>query len=283
MQRAYGGPPLAVGYDALFSCAADVHICPSKCPRGNIDTGKALAHLAAVNTTNSDSKQVLLVQNHPIETPGRVEEYLREKNVPFLIAHSYKDDELPEPDSLSHVIAFGCPKAVVDVLREKWSKRLFDYLDQIRRADQPYLGMCYAAQLMVANLGANVLPNRPKEIGVYNVTLDEAGESDQLFAGFPKTFPVFHWHGDMFDIPEGAERLATSSACANQCFRHGKNYGIQFHLEADLVKLPIWLKEYADEIPDAGKSVEQVLAEYKEVESETRRLCFLLLDNFLGH
>ena len=235
-----------------------------------------------MNSIDSKPKRVLLIQNHPIETPGRVEEYLREKNIAFQIAHSYTNDELPPPKSFSHVIAFGCPRAVVDVLEEEWTKKLFDYLDDIRRADLPYLGMCYGAQLMAANLGANVLPNGSKEIGVYNVTLDPAGESDPLFAGFPKTFLVFHWHGDMFDIPEGGERLATSSACANQCFRHGQNYGIQFHLEADPVKLPVWCKEYAEEIPDVGKTAEQVLAEYKEVESETRRLCFLLLDNFLG-
>ncbi|MGH2800670.1 MAG: type 1 glutamine amidotransferase, partial [Thermoleophilaceae bacterium] len=40
------------------------------------------------------------------------------------------------------------------------------------------------------------------------------------------------WHGDTFDLPPGAVRLASSPLAPNQAFRAGERaYGVQFHLE----------------------------------------------------
>ena len=42
------------------------------------------------------------------------------------------------------------------------------------------------------------------------------------------------WHGDTFEIPEGAVRLFKSEACQNQGFIYGDNVlGLQFHPETD--------------------------------------------------
>lgn len=46
------------------------------------------------------------------------------------------------------------------------------------------------------------------------------------------TETVFHWHGETFDLPPGASRLARSAGCENQAFQIGpKAIGLQFHLE----------------------------------------------------
>ncbi len=227
-------------------------------------------------------KTVLIIQNHPIETPGRIGEYLEKHKIPFEVVHSYRGDEFPDPATLSAVINLGCPASVSDIQQADWAMRLFDYLDDVIEAEIAYLGICYGSQLMAANRGAAVLPLPDKEIGVYQLTLTSAGQSDPLFAGFPKTFPVFHWHGDMFDIPDGAENFATSEICVNQAYGRRNCWGIQFHLEVTSAKLEVWVKEYADELPDVSKSAEDVLAEYKAVEAETGRLCDLLMGNFLA-
>ncbi len=231
--------------------------------------------------TMSD-KPVLIIQNHPIETPGRIGDYLTAHDIPYHTAHAYNNDTLPTPDLLRAIIMLGCPSSVAEFQREGWSKRLFDYLDEIVTHEIPYLGICYGAQLMAANRGAAVLPVGQKEIGVYDVTLTTDGRNDPLFAGFPETFPVFHWHGDMFDIAESAQRLATAEICQNQAYRIRNCWGIQFHLEADPQKLPVWVKEYASELPEVNKTAEEVLTEFTKVEAETKRLSDLLLGNFLG-
>ncbi|WP_211325056.1 type 1 glutamine amidotransferase family protein [Hydrogenothermus marinus] len=45
----------------------------------------------------------------------------------------------------------------------------------------------------------------------------------------------FHWHGDTFDIPNGAIRTAYNEATSNQAFEfnNGKVVALQFHLEVN--------------------------------------------------
>ena len=61
--------------------------------------------------------------------------------------------------------------------------------------------------------------------------------------------PVLHWHGDQFDIPEGAVHLAGTAIGANQAFAVGSQVlGLQFHLEADAARLERWLVGHACEL-----------------------------------
>ncbi len=226
-------------------------------------------------------KPVLIIQNHPIETPGRIADYLDALQIAYQVIHPYRGDSFPDPTTLSAVITLGCPESVANFQQNEWSALLFDYLDGVIESEIAYLGICYGAQLMAANRGAAVLPLGAKEIGVYQLTLTPEGQTDPLFAGFPKTFPVFHWHGDMFDIPDGADNFASSDICVNQAYGRRNCWGVQFHLEVNPTKLAVWVEEYAAELPDVNKSAEQVLAEYKAVEAETGRLSDLLMENFL--
>ena len=91
-------------------------------------------------------------------------------------------------------------------------------------------------------LGARVYPNKKKEIGWYRVHLTAEGKKDPLMKGGANAPRVFQWHGDTFDLPKGARRLASSSLCKNQAFRFGNNvYGLQYHLEVDGAMVQDWL------------------------------------------
>ena len=106
----------------------------------------------------------------------------------------------------------------------------------------PILGICLGAQLIARALGAEVRPSPEKEIGWYDVTLTEEGRRDPLFAHFDAAERIFQWHGDTFEIPEGALHLAASPTCVHQAFRYGDHvYGLQFHLECDERLIERWL------------------------------------------
>jgi GMP synthase (glutamine-hydrolysing) len=107
----------------------------------------------------------------------------------------------------------------------------------------PVLGICLGAQLIAKTLGADVYPNKHKEIGWYDLhSTTEAGRAS-ILKSLGQTEKVFQWHGDTFDIPTGAVHLAASPLCLNQAFRYGdKVYGLQFHLEVDEPMIVRWLK-----------------------------------------
>jgi GMP synthase (glutamine-hydrolysing) len=116
---------------------------------------------------------------------------------------------------------------------------------------RPTLGVCLGAQLMAAALGARVAPGPGKEIGYAPVELTTAALKTPLatIAGLS----VLHWHGDAFDLPQGAERLASTKLCPNQAFRIGDwALGLQFHVEADPQELESWLIGHTVELGKAG-------------------------------
>ena len=130
-------------------------------------------------------------------------------------------------------------------------------------------------------LGATVRRNPVMEIGGYEVSLTAAGERSPLLRDFPGRFPVFHWHGDTFDIPEGAQHLVEGDLCRNQMFRLGNAVGVQFHLETSADEAAIWAAAYPQELECMAKTPEQVVGECGQREARRRTLAARLVSNFL--
>ena len=131
----------------------------------------------------------------------------------------------------------------------EWELRLI----QQRLEDfRPLLGICLGAPLMARVLGASVAPMERKEIGFSPITLTEAGQKSPL-ANIPLDAAVLHWHGDQFEIPKGIESLASTPLCPHQAFAPNDSaLGLQFHLEADTLRIEPWLIGHAAELAQVG-------------------------------
>ena len=149
-------------------------------------------------------------------------------------------------------------------------------LEQRLEAGRPTMGICLGAQLLARAAGARVFPGSAKEIGFAPISLTNAGRASCL-AGFAKEPITLHWHGDEFDLPEGAERLAFTEACRNQAFSIGANViGFQFHPEASAKNIEKWLIGHAAELAAAGIDIPRLRADAmkygKELERKARRV-----------
>jgi GMP synthase (glutamine-hydrolysing) len=116
-----------------------------------------------------------------------------------------------------------------------------EWLAEAVRLDIPVLGICLGAQLLARALGAEVRAGEGAEIGFAPVEIHDA--ADPILGGLAPRTTVLHWHGDVFDLPAGAVRLASSAQTELQAFRHGNAWGVLFHPEADASLVDAWLAE----------------------------------------
>jgi GMP synthase (glutamine-hydrolysing) len=122
--------------------------------------------------------------------------------------------------------------------------------------DRPVLGVCLGAQLLAAAAGAAVFRGPETEIGFAAVRV----VPDSAVAPFGG-IPVLQWHGDTFELPAGARRVATSAVYENQAFELGSSLGVQFHPEVDARMLGQWLASGVGELLAAGIDPRRLRAE----------------------
>jgi GMP synthase (glutamine-hydrolysing) len=146
---------------------------------------------------------------------------------------------LPPPGEVAAAVVMGGPMNVDEVERFPALAAEREWLAEACRLGTPLLGICLGAQLLARALGAEVRAGAAKEIGFRPVEVFDPG--DPVLGGLAPGAEVLHWHGDFFDLPDGATRLASSELTENQAFRHGDSWGVLFHPEADFALVEAWL------------------------------------------
>ena len=191
--------------------------------------------------------RVLVLQHIACEPPGVYEDVLHERGANLHRFEVDAGDELPEWQEFDAIVAMGGPMSVNDDDELPWLRKEKGLVAAAVRAGKPFWGVCLGVQLLAASLGGRVYAGDEPEVGVLPVELTEEGERDPVFSALPQTLPTLQWHGDTFDLPEGAVRLAGSPAYPNQAFRFENAYGVQFHLEVSSPMAREWMTvpEYA--------------------------------------
>lgn len=198
--------------------------------------------------------RVLVLQHIACEPPGVFEDVLRERGADLHRVELDEGEPLPDWRAFDAIVAMGGPMSATDDDELPWLTAEKQLIAEAVRADVPFFGVCLGVQLLAASLGARVYPGPEPEVGLLPVTLTGDGHDDPVFAGLPEELPTLQWHGDTFDLPDGAVLLATSPAYANQAFRYRRAYGVQFHLEVSAEMAAEWA-----EVPEYAASLERTL------------------------
>ena len=174
------------------------------------------------------------MQHVPFEGLGSIETWLQSMRADVTVTKFFENPALPDVDDLDLLVIMGGPMSVNDETDYPWLVAEKEFIREAIERDKAVIGICLGAQLIARAIGAAVRPNGTKEIGWFPITAEPASYTEDIFP-FPQELLVFHWHGETFDLPDGAMRLARSAACENQAFQlGGRVIGLQFHLETTL-------------------------------------------------
>ncbi len=121
-------------------------------------------------------------------------------------------------------------------------------------ADMPVLDHCLGGQLMAKACGARVSENPIKEIGWGPATVTDSEVAKHWFADIER-FNPFHWHGETFDLPVGANHLLASAHCQNQAYAMGKHLAMQCHIEMTPDMIKSWCDKDQQELLEAKLSL----------------------------
>jgi GMP synthase (glutamine-hydrolysing) len=183
-------------------------------------------------------------------------------------------DDLNDPaiETADLLIVLGGPFGVYETGTYPFLAREIGILERRLALGRPTLGICLGAQLMAKALGARVFPGPVKEVGWGGIALTADGRTSALQPLGDDGAVVLHWHGDTFDLPAGATRLAQNANYQNQAFAHGsKALALQFHLEADGTILENWYTGNGGDLAGAQMSADALRAQTTKISDSVRR------------
>jgi GMP synthase (glutamine-hydrolysing) len=229
--------------------------------------------------------RALVLQHIACEPPGLYEDILLERRVTIERIELDEGGRLPDWRGFDLIVAMGGPMSVNDDATLPWLTAEKRLIGDAVRAGVPFFGACLGVQLLAAALGSRVYPGPTPEVGLLAVTLTADGRRDPVTSGLPDRLLTVQFHGDTFDLPEGAVQLARSDAYPNQAFRWKQAYGVQFHIEVSTGMLRAWLDvpEYAEYLertlgPGGGQ---RLLQEVESREGELSRYGRRLFESWL--
>ena len=220
----------------------------------------------------------------PYEGPGVIADWIGKKGHHLEYTRFYEKDSLPDASEVELLIIMGGPMNVFDFHIHPWMQEEIEWVGEFIRSGKPVLGICLGAQIVAAALGEEVYPGPEKEIGWYNLQfLPSLGEF-RIFKDLPVTRKVFHWHGDTFNIPQGAMRIASSQLFPNQGFIFDHNVmALQFHLEVTPESVKAMVDHCGDELVEGShiQPAVEILSETDYFEAN-QKVLFQFLDYLSG-
>ena len=207
---------------------------------------------------------ILVLQHAHTEPLGTISDALDSRGLTYRYIRSYDGQDIPSDlGNAVGLVVMGGPMGVYEQEKHPFLTAEMKLIELALSRGVLVLGVCLGSQLLASVLGSTVAPGFDPEIGWAPIGLTEDAAVDRLLHSVDQEFMGFHWHGDIFDLPEGAVSLAASELTEHQAFRHGNNaYGFLFHMEVTDPMIREWTatnKPYLDAIEvDTGAIIKGI-------------------------
>jgi GMP synthase (glutamine-hydrolysing) len=208
--------------------------------------------------TTVPSRTALVFRHHESIHLGNLEPVLRDHDYDIRYV-DVADVEFAsiDPAEADLLIVLGGQMGVYEEASHPFITAELAHIRGRLNAERAIFGVCLGAQLMAGALGARVYPGAVTDVGYREIEPTDAGLASPI--RHLATIPILEWHGDTFDLPEGATRLASSSAYANEAFAIGTfALAVQFHPEATAEMHEQWLDRDSDEVATLGLDPDQL-------------------------
>jgi len=226
-------------------------------------------------------KNAVAIYHVAFEDAGTLGPVLEERGVELTYLQAGRDDLSPALDA-DLVLVLGGPIGIYEIERYPFLKEELALVEKLVKQGTPVVGICLGAQALAAVLAARVYPGKQAELGWNALTLTDDGKASPL--DLLEGLHILNWHGDTFDIPTGATRLASTDLTPNQAFSYGpKVLALQFHVELPGRDMERWLIGHTLELAKNNVDLAQMRTEtarYAPPTNEASRALFnMWLDN----
>ena len=200
-------------------------------------------------------KPLYLFRHIECEGPGYLAEVLTGYGIPFEVYAIDRGASMPsDTGGCSGLVFMGGPMSVNDPL--PWIAQELDLIREAAGRQLPVLGHCLGGQLISKALGGRITANPVREIGWHPVRKTQTTTASDWLDDIPEETTLFHWHGETFSIPAGAELILENDWCANQAFAMDNILALQCHVEMTAPMVSEWASLYADELGEPSASVQ---------------------------
>jgi GMP synthase (glutamine-hydrolysing) len=203
-------------------------------------------------------RNAIAIRHLAFEDAGIVADVLAERGIALRYLEAGVDDLSPAKDA-DLLLVLGGPIGIYEIERYPFLKDELAIIEAAVKKGTPTAGICLGSQALAAVLAAHVYPGKQKELGWDELILTEEGKASPL--GVLEGVRILNWHGDTFDLPQGATRLASTPITPNQAFAYGpKVLALQFHVELEPWNMERWLIGHTGELTSANVNLGELRA-----------------------